>query len=407
MGTTGIDILMIGGIVVAAVLLKSAFDVVGLPDVLGYLGIGVALSVIDARWTLVDQAGRDLLHVMEHLGLFALLFRFGLESSADRLVRRLPRASLVWMTATAASLVLVFGAAYGVLEWAMVPSLFVAVALSATSIGTAARVWAGAGRLRSPCGDLLLDVAELDDLSGVLLLALLVSVAPQLQAGHTGGVWQSVGATLALQTALLAALTAGCVAFARFAEAPLTSLVRRVESRADTVVFVVGVGLLVTAAALLMGFSVAIGAFFAGLVFSSDPEASGIDASFDVLYDLFVPFFFVGIGFALQPSALPGTLAPLGVLLVAAVVAKVAGGAAGLLPSTDAPTALLFGVSLVPRAEVALVVMQRGLALGSGAVPPQAFAVVVLIVALTIALTPILLRTLIRRDVPGAGWEET
>ena len=57
---------------------------------------------------------------------------------------------------------------------------------------------------------------------------------------------------------------------------------------------VAGIGFVVAASAELLGFSLAVGAMFAGLVFSRDPEAVKMDACFSPLYELFAPFFFIG-----------------------------------------------------------------------------------------------------------------
>jgi Kef-type K+ transport system membrane component KefB len=61
-------------------------------------------------------------------------------------------------------------------------------------------------------------------------------------------------------------------------------------------VVVAGISFLIAALAGLLGFSVAIGAFFAGLVFSRDPDSVKLDGLFDTFYEIFVPFFFIGIG---------------------------------------------------------------------------------------------------------------
>ncbi|MEZ5361586.1 MAG: cation:proton antiporter [Bryobacterales bacterium] len=71
-----------------------------------------------------------------------------------------------------------------------------------------------------------------------------------------------------------------------------------------------------------LGISVAVGALFAGLMFSRDPEAVKLEAGFSTIYALFTPFFFLNIGFGFDPRAL-GSAAGVGVVLyVAAVVGK-------------------------------------------------------------------------------------
>lgn len=160
---------------------------------------------------------------------------------------------------------------------------------------------------------------------------------------------------------------------------------------------VMGIGITVAALAGLSGVSIAIGAFFAGLIFSRDPETTRYLDAFRPLHDLLAPFFFVGIGLHLPLSAL-GTLGP-GVLLLllAALAGKVLGAALPAYAILGPTGALVLGVSLIPRAEIALIIMQRGLELGPWAVSPAAFSSVVLVSAVTVVGTPLLLRPLLAR----------
>lgn len=109
-----------------------------------------------------------------------------------------------------------------------------------------------------------------------------------------------------------------------------------------------------------------------------------------------MPFFFVGIGLKMVPGDFPQNLGPALALFGVAVLGKfLTMGGVGLLmlPPNDAA---LLGVSMIPRAEIALVIMQHSARLGSWAVPTHAFSALVLVSALTCAITPLLLRPLLR-----------
>jgi Kef-type K+ transport system membrane component KefB len=160
---------------------------------------------------------------------------------------------------------------------------------------------------------------------------------------------------------------------------------------------VVGISFIIAALSEILGFSFAIGGFFAGLVFSRDPEAVKIDASFESLYDLFTPFFFIGIGLQIEPDALISAVGIGLVLLVAAVLGKVIGTIAPAVWRTSWTGAVLLGISLVPRAEITTIVMERGLQLGEWAVPPKVFAAMVLVVTVTSIVAPLLLRHLLQK----------
>jgi Kef-type K+ transport system membrane component KefB len=326
-----------------------------------------------------------------------LLFRVGLESNLGKLLENLRGATLIWIADVTVSGALGFVAARHGLGLETVPSLFVAVAMTATSVGVSVAVWRDEGALDSKRGNLLVDVAELDDLSGIVLMAVLFAVAPMLVDGHTDGWVGPVGAATAEVLLRLGLFALGIALFARFAEAPLTRLIARLEPEPDRLVTVVGLGLVVAAAAGALGFSLAIGAFFAGLAFSRDPEAVKLDAYFDPLYDFFTPFFFVAIGLRVDPEGIAAAL-PLGLLLfVVAVVGKLVGAGGGSLVALRPRGAALLGVSMIPRAEIAMIVMQQGAMLGATAVPPRLFSAMVVVSLLTCLVGPIAIRAGLRR----------
>ncbi len=150
-----------------------------------------------------------------------------------------------------------------------------------------------------------------------------------------------------------------------------------------------GLSLVIAASADLIGFSTAIGGFFAGLVFSSDPDAVHFDASFTEIHDLFAPFFFVGIGVSVTPAALTGGwMVSLGLLTVAAAGRLLGTWLPGLLV-TDHNSAVTMSVSMVPRAEITLIIMERGHALGEWAVGPDVYASFVAVCAFTSTAAPI------------------
>ncbi|MEQ9484667.1 cation:proton antiporter [Coleofasciculus sp. F4-SAH-05] len=119
--------------------------------------------------------------------------------------------------------------------------------------------------------------------------------------------------------------------------------------------------------------------------------------SFDSLYELFTPFFFIGIGLKINPSALTAALGMGGILLVAAVLGKLIGAGGPTLLTTGWTGAALIGVSMVPRAEITMIVMGKGLSLGEWAVSNQVFAAMVVVSAVTSILAPIILRSLLNK----------
>jgi Kef-type K+ transport system membrane component KefB len=267
--------------------------------------------------------------------------------------------------------------------------------MTATSVGIPARVWQSSDALKSNAGERFLDVAEMDDLSGVIFIALLFAVLPELQGdGHS-------------QVALTLSRKAGwfvtkftvfgglCYLFSRYLEQRVTDSFRNIEADPDPMLAIVGLGLAVAAAAGLLGFSVAIGAFLAGLVFSRDPHRAKVDTSFSALYNLFTPFFFVGVGLEMDPSVALSALGVGGVLLAAAVVGKLVGTMLPAWRGTGPLEAAALGVSMVPRAEITMLIMQRANSMGPDVLPPAAYGAMVLVCAASCLLVPPILARLI------------
>lgn len=394
-------VLLVGVAIVATSLLRTALGRLRIPALVGWMLLGLILRLADGQWRFLTPGGHGVFAFMADLGIIALLFRVGLEANLVSLARQMRRASLVWGVNVAFSGALGYVVCAFVLGLDVVPSLFVAVAFTATSVGVSVGVWQEAGALASRDGQLLVDTAELDDVSGIFLMAVLFAVAPAV-AGHSGGpLLPLLGRTLGPMLLKLAVFIGACAAFSFLVEPHITRLFNRLHPGSGPVLLLTGVGFILAATARLAGFSVAIGAFFAGLAFSRDPKAGRYDAAFGALHDLLAPFFFIGIGLSIQPSALSPALGWGAVLLAAAFVSKLVGTGLPVLPGSGLRGAVVLGLSMVPRAEIATIIMQRGVTLGDWAVSPRLFAAMVVVVAATSITTPLLVRPLLRRPPPG------
>ncbi|NBB94709.1 MAG: cation:proton antiporter [Planctomycetes bacterium] len=396
-------VLLFGGVTLSAMLLKPALRRLRVPPLVAYLGIGIALRVLDQQTGAVGRAGNEMLGFLAALGVIALLFRVGLRSDLPGLVGQLGCASMIWLGNLAVSGVGGYAAAR-LLGFPIIPSLVVATAMTATSIGIPARVWQDADALDTEAGQRFVDVAELDDISGVVLMAVLFAVLPALRGAGQDGLWLVLGRKTGLFLLKLVLFAAACVVFSRFLEARFSAVVRRIESGPDPMLVVVAVGVLVAAAAGLLGFSIAIGAFFAGLVFSRDERSSEVDESFSPLYDLLTPFFFVAAGLAMAPDDMLSALGIGAALFAAAVVGKVIGTAGPARCYVDWPEAGTLGVSMIPRAEITLLIMHRAAAMGKGVAPPAIYSGMILVCAATCMTTPPLLRWLL---TPKPSADET
>lgn len=391
-------LLVLGGVLVTGTLLKSFLQRHGVPPLIGYLALGIALGAIDRGALHLPGDAHSTLRLLGDLGVVCLLFRVGLEGDLRILRRELPRASIVLVGSMAVSCVIGYAAGRW-LGFGLAPSLLVGVALSATSIAVAASVWQAEGLLRTRLGTLVVEVAELDDLATVLLMVLLFAALPAL----TGAGDAALAPALVDMLLRVAAFGAVCWLFARHGERHVTASFRRLRHAPEPMLVVVGTAIVVAAFAAWLGFSLAVGAAFAGIVFSSDPRAVRVEAAFEPVHDLLAPFFFVVVGMELDPAQLGGSLGVGAVLLAAAVVGKCVGTLLGSIGALDSRAAWIVAISMVPRAEVALLVVDQGRAIAPELVPASLHGGMIVVVAGTCLLTPPVLRRMIARDRASAS----
>jgi Kef-type K+ transport system membrane component KefB len=392
-------ILFFGILIVAAILLKTWLNRIGIPPMIGYLALGLGLRILADQTGMLSKENEEVVHFLAQIGVITLLFRVGLESDLGGLLKQLRSASFIWIFNVLISGTVGYAAAHYLLNLPLLPSLVIGVAMTATSVGIPAKVWSDEKKLDTPQGELFLDVAELDDVSGVVLMSLLFSILPLLQSGSDeAGLVLVTMKTLGLLALKLVAFTGACYLFSRYLEERFTGYLRKMESGPDLMLVVAGTGVVIAAIAGLLGFSAAIGAFFAGLAFSRDPQRVKVDAAFSSIYDLFTPFFFIGIAMQMAPSAMSSSmLLALAVLLIAAVVGKIIGTSLPALRHLGTAGALLIGVSVVPRAEITMLIMQRAHENGNGVISDNTYSAMILVSAITCVAVPFLLRPGIRK----------
>lgn len=387
--------LLLGGVALVAAPLKAVLARAALPALVGFIGLGIALAVADRSLGMLSRDVEGAIGILAQIGLIALLFRVGLESDLGRLAAQLRRAVAIWLPDMVVPATLAF-----VLIWVWpglgpIPALLTGIAASATSIGVSVAPWEEAGALDSDDGALLLDVAELDDLSAVILLGIVFAVAPGLRAGTdvaADAVWSG-----ALQFAKIAAFSAACYAFSRLAERRLSALFAGLDAKLGPFLFAAGMVFLIGALADALGFSMAIGALFAGLAFSRDPAEHRIDEAFGYVLALFGPFFFLSIGLSVGFEHVGGVLSLAVALFAVLVAGKLCGAGLAARVVAGRRTGRLIGASMVPRAEIFLIVMLQGLALGAWAVPQELYTAAVLAAVATCIAGPLAVARLLDR----------
>ena len=394
--SSAIIIFLVGLVMLASLCLKIGAKRFSVHPLIGYILIGALLRWLDTDMHFLSDRVLHPLKFLAETGVIILLFRAGMESNIASLVRQLPRAAWIWFWNVVISGGLGFVSAYYLLDFAFVPSLFAATALSATSIGVSVAIWESTGLRKTKEGQLLLDVAEMDDLSSVAFLALLLAVAPVLASGN--GIFPSdlITETVSIFLLTFILFAVGCSLFSWKAEPLLSHWVTKRQSDHEHLLMIFATGLMIAALAEILGLSLAIGAFFAGLAFSRDPETAREKMCFQPLYEFFIPFFFVGIGLQINPDAFTFALWPGLILLIAAIAGKVIGAGGPVVAGAGLAGAAVVGFSMVPRAEIAMIVMEKGFELGGSVIPQNLFSAMVIVVAGTTLITPVILPPLVR-----------
>jgi Kef-type K+ transport system membrane component KefB len=401
--STGAALADILAVLLAAKLAAEGAERLGVPAVVGEIlaGLVVGPSVLG----LVEPS--EVLAVLAELGVILLLLEVGLQTDPAELGAVGGRSLSVAGVGVALPFALGYGAVAAMGEGGSA-ALFTGAALTATSVGITARVFADLRALATPEARTVLGAAVADDVIGLVLLTVVVRAVTE------GSV--SAGSVAALVAAALAFLVVAGAAGLRLAP-PLFDRVDRVARSAGTMValalaFTQAVAELASVARL----APIVGAFVAGLALGRSRQADRIGRELAPVGHLLVPVFFLQIGIETEVAALarPAVLATAGVLVAGAVAGKVASGWAMRGSAGDR---LLVGLAMVPRGEVGLIFAAIGLR--DGVLDQDLYAGLLLVVLATTLATPPLLRARLRRlratapapaaagPEPAGGWLRT
>jgi len=357
----------------------------GQPSIVGALLAGILIGPTALH--LVEP--NHFLSALSELGVMFLLFQVGLEVKASELMRSGRIALLVAIL----GVVVPLGAGFAILELTghpLIESIFMGAAMVATSVGITAQVLADKGLLQHRTAQVILAAAVIDDVLGLLVLAVVSSMAE--------GKIDIAGLTI---TTVISVVFV--VAVAKFGTPTVNVVLPRMRKTlrsADAefgiaLIFLFGMSLL----AVVSGVAAIIGAFLAGMALAESVEHRVHDLARGAT-ELMVPFFLTGIGMGMNLTVFrdPKLLYLAAGIFLAAVISKWLGCGLGAL-SLGAANANRVGLGMVPRGEVGMVVAQIGMA--RGAISAEVYAVAVFMaVATTMAAPPLLNRAYRSLAVP-------
>jgi CPA2 family monovalent cation:H+ antiporter-2 len=372
-------------VLVVAGVTTVLFQRIHQPVVLGYILAGL---IIGPHVPIPLVADAEIVLTLSELGVILLMFGLGLEFSVAKLFRAAPTAGVTALIQCSVMIWLGFVAGR-LLDWTTLESVFAGaiVAVSSTTIIAKAFDEQGiSGRLR----ELVVAILIVEDLIAVLLMAILTAAA--------SGSGLSA-AQLGLTIGRLAAFLIGVVVLGMLVVPRAIRAVVRLGRTETTVVASVGCCFAVSLLALELGYSVALGAFLAGVLVAESGEAHRIAEQVGPVRDVFAAVFFVSVGMIIDPAIVAEQWLAILVFTLVVVAGKIASVALGaFVTGAGTQTAVAAGMSLAQIGEFSFIIAGLGLALG--AIREFLYPVAIAVSALTTLLTP----WLIRSSGPTASW---
>ena len=362
------------------------------PPVMGEMLAGIIIGPSLFGW--VEPS--DVLQMLAEFGLILLLFEVGLDTDISRLTNRGDRASVVAIGGFVAPFVGGFALSYWGFDLSLIVSLFVGGTLTATSIGVTVRVLRDLGRHQSEEAQVVLGAAVLDDILGVVLLALLFEFS-------IGGGVNLTNASKVLAFIVIFMLLAPVVANLMAKTIGHFDKRSRIAGLIPTaivtlVLFFAWLAHAVGAPALIGGFAAGLALsrrfflpFGVALVHSDSHFVQRIENNMKPIIQLFTPIFFVMVGLSLNLQEVDWS-SPLvwqlgAAFIVLAMVSKMAGA---FLIKEALHFRWAVGLAMIPRAEVGLIFAELGRV--AGVLNQEVYAVMILTIAATTILPPFMLK---------------
>ena len=384
---------VLGELVAGVVVGVSALHLLVFPETGAVAGDSVVITILQKIAGLNPESSgevfagySEVISVLAEIGVIILLFEIGLESDLRELQKVGSTAAIVAIVgvvapfvAGTAGLMLIFG-------MPTIPAVFAGAALTATSIGITSKVLSELGQLKSTEGQIIVGAAVIDDVLGIIVLAVVASLAKTGDVDVLNLVYLIVSAT---------AFLLGSIFLGKFFNTSFVAIAEKLQTRGKLVI-----------PALIFAFSMAflanaihleaiLGAFAAGLVLDETDKRKELDQQVIPIADILVPIFFVSVGARVDLSVLNPTSAAnrqglviAAFLVVVAIIGKIMTGWA--IIGKEKVNRLAIGIGMIPRGEVGLVF--AGIGAASGVLDKPLQAAIIIMVILTTFIAPPLLR---------------
>lgn len=400
-------IFQLGTIVILSRIGGLFFEKIKIPTVLGELILGVIIGpyllgqipLPGFPEGLFPLRGLDSIPISDNLYGIAtvasiiLLFVSGLETDISLLLRYSLAGTLIGIGGVIFSFFFGAGVGYFFLHKPFfdTTNLFLGVISTATSVGITARILSEKRKMDSPEGVTIMAGAVIDDVLGIILLAVITGVAAAKGKGNL----ETPSVQLIAIRAFLVWI--GFTATGLLMAGHINRFLKRFHSNAAIAVFSLGMAFMLAGIFEKAGLAMIIGAYIMGLTLSKTDLSFSIHEALSTLYSFFVPIFFVVMGMMVNVREMADTQVLIFGLAysVTAILAKVAGCALpSLFLNFNKLGALRIGVGMVPRGEVALII--AGIGISSGVINQTLFGATVVMTLITTLFAPPLLSLLLK-----------
>ena len=384
---------LVGGVVVGV----SALHLIVFPEAVAETSGSLIINFLQATAGLrpeaalpVFQGESEVVSVLAELGVIILLFEIGLESDLKELIRVGPQAAVVAIVGVVApfaagtiGLIALFGVP-------TIPAIFAGAALTATSIGITAKVLAEIQQLSSKEGQIIIGAAVLDDVLGIIVLAVVASLAKTGEIEILNVIYLILGAAVFL---------VGSILVGRLLSPFFVALVEELRTRGQLLISSLIFAFILAYIAAAIHLEAILGAFAAGLILAETSKRKELEEQISPIADMLVPIFFVTVGAQTDLSVLNPTvpsnregLIIASFLVIVAIIGKVVTGFAVF--GQPGINRWAIGVGMIPRGEVGLVF--AGVGAASGVLSESLGAAIIVMVILTTFLAPPLLRVVFK-----------
>lgn len=422
--------LVLAGVILSLVVIYCASKLgaelssrLGFPPVLGELVAGVLVGIsalhlivfpgvgMDGTHSMVMQflqltnglspeslnptfaATSEVISVLSELGVIVLLFEIGLESNLSELLKVGSQALLVATVGVAVPFAVGTMGAIALFHIPIIPAIFAGAALTATSIGITSKVLSELGQLKSTEGQIILGAAIADDILGIVILAVVASLAKKGEVDLSSIVYLVVSAVV---------FTLVAIVFAKYFNAAFVAIANQFSTRGGLIMAAVVFALIMAYIGAAIHLEAILGAFAAGLVLDETEKREHLEELIKPIADVTVPIFFVTVGAKTNLAVLnpfiesnrAGLIIAL-FLITVAILGKLVTGLAVF--GHKKINRLAIGVGMIPRGEVGLVF--AGVGAASGILSDALNAAIIMMVIITTFIAPPLLRVVFPRPV--------